>query len=85
LSGGELQRVAIARALIADPLVVLADEPTGNLDSETGAGVLDVLRLGCAERGTAVVMVTHDRRGAAVADRSVYLVDGRLAGAPVAT
>ncbi|HEV3354661.1 MAG TPA: ABC transporter ATP-binding protein [Acidimicrobiales bacterium] len=85
LSGGELQRVAIARALIADPIVVLADEPTGNLDSETGAAVLDVLRGSCAERGAAVVMVTHDRRGAAVADRSVYLVDGRLAAAPVAS
>jgi len=85
LSGGELQRVAIARALIADPIVVLADEPTGNLDSETGAGVLDVLRRGCAERGAAIVMVTHDRRGAALADRSVYLVDGHLAGAPVAS
>ena len=83
LSGGELQRVAIARALVADPIVVLADEPTGNLDSETGAGVLDVLRRSCAERGAAVVMVTHDQRGAAAADRSVHLVDGRVV-APVA-
>jgi putative ABC transport system ATP-binding protein len=78
LSGGELQRVAIARALVGDPLVVLADEPTGNLDSETGAGVLDVLHRSCAERGAAVVMVTHDRMAAALGDRSVQLVDGRL-------
>ena len=85
LSGGELQRVAIARALVADPIVVLADEPTGNLDSATGAGVLDVLQRSCAERGTAVVMVTHDKRAAALGDRSVHLVDGRLVDAPVTT
>jgi putative ABC transport system ATP-binding protein len=82
LSGGELQRVAIARALVGDPLVVLADEPTGNLDSETGAGVLDVLRRSCAERGAAVVMVTHDRGAAELGDRSVQLVDGRFVDAP---
>jgi putative ABC transport system ATP-binding protein len=85
LSGGELQRVAIARALVSDPIVVLADEPTGNLDSETGAGVLDVLQRGCAERGAAVVMVTHDAHAATLADRSVHLVDGRLVDPPVAS
>ena len=85
LSGGELQRVAIARALVADPIVVLADEPTGNLDSATGAGVLDVLQRSCAERRAAIVMVTHDDRAAALGDRSVHLVDGRLVDAPVAT
>jgi putative ABC transport system ATP-binding protein len=83
LSGGELQRVAIARALVGDPIVVLADEPTGNLDSETGAGVLDVLQRICAERGAAVVMVTHDERAATRGDRSIHLVDGRLVDAPV--
>ena len=85
LSGGELQRVAIARALVSDPIVVLADEPTGNLDSETGAEVLDVLQHICAERGAAVVMVTHDERAAARGDRSIHLVDGRLVDAPVAS
>ena len=85
LSGGELQRVAIARALVGDPLVVLADEPTGNLDSETGAGVLDVLQRSCAEQGAAVVMVTHDRKAAKLGDRSVRLVDGRLANASVSS
>ncbi len=85
LSGGELQRVAIARALVADPILLLADEPTGNLDTDTGASVLELLRAGCAERSTAVVMVTHDQHAASIADRSVRLVDGRLVGAPSTT
>jgi putative ABC transport system ATP-binding protein len=78
LSGGEQQRVAIARALIRHPDVVLADEPTGNLDSRTGAGVLGLLRESAARYGQTVVMVTHDARAAAVADRVVFLADGRV-------
>jgi putative ABC transport system ATP-binding protein len=78
LSGGEQQRVAIARALIRDPDIVLADEPTGNLDSRTGAGVLNLLRESAARYGQTVVMVTHDPRAAVVADRVVFLADGRV-------
>ncbi len=76
LSGGEQQRLAIARALVNDPELVLADEPTGNLDQENGAAVLALLRgLG----GRAVVLVTHEPEAAAVADRVLHLRDGRLA------
>jgi putative ABC transport system ATP-binding protein len=75
LSGGQLQRVALARALIADPVVLLADEPTGNLDSESGRAVLQLLR-GCADDGLTVVMVTHDANAAAVGHRIVELRDG---------
>lgn len=78
LSGGEQQRVAIARALVTGPAVVLADEPTGSLDSHTAAGVLALLRRAVAETGRAVVMVTHDPTVAAQADRIVRLVDGRV-------
>jgi putative ABC transport system ATP-binding protein len=78
LSGGEMQRVAIARALINEPLLVLADEPTGNLDRATGSEVLDVLQRTCADLGAAVVMVTHDEQAALRADRSVHLVDGHV-------
>src|SRR5438477_442766 len=75
LSGGEQQRFAIARALVNDPELVLADEPTGNLDQENGAAVLELLRgLG----GRAVVLVTHEPQAAAVADRVLHLIDGRL-------
>ena len=79
LSGGEMQRVAIARALIADPLLVLADEPTGNLDSKTGTAVLELLRSLVKERNQALVMVTHDSRAASFADRVVTLRDGLVA------
>ena len=78
LSGGEQQRVAIARALVRNPDIVLADEPTGNLDTRTGAGVLELLRVSAARYGQTVIMVTHDPRAAAVADRVVFLSDGRV-------
>ena len=77
LSGGQQQRVAIARALVNEPAVVLADEPTGNLDRETGRAVLDELREICDE-GVAVVGVTHDPLVTEYADRVVELVDGHL-------
>src|SRR3954451_12412376 len=80
LSGGEQQRFAIARALVNDPAVVLADEPTGNLDAEAGAEVLRLLRAG-ADEGRAVVMVTHEPAAAGIADRVLALRDGRLAEA----
>jgi putative ABC transport system ATP-binding protein len=75
LSGGEQQRVAIARALANDPAVVLADEPTGNLDSETAGSVLEVFR-GAANSGTTVIVATHERDIARLADRTVELADG---------
>jgi len=80
LSGGQQQRVACARALLARPDVIFADEPTGNLDSRSGAGVLDFLRRCVRELGQTVVMVTHDANAAAYADRVVLLADGRLVG-----
>jgi putative ABC transport system ATP-binding protein len=84
LSGGQQQRVAIARALLARPDVVFADEPTGNLDSRSGAEVLALLRSSVKETGQTVVMVTHDPTAAAYADRVVLLADGALAGEVVA-
>jgi lipoprotein-releasing system ATP-binding protein len=80
LSGGERQRVAIARALVNTPEVLLADEPTGNLDERTGAGILELLQQE-HERGLGIVMVTHDRRIAGMADRIVELHDGRVEAA----
>ncbi len=76
LSGGQQQRVAIARALITKPEVILADEPTGNLDSKAGTIVLDLLRRICSGMNATVVMVTHDPRAASYADRVVFLKDG---------
>jgi len=77
LSGGQQQRVAVARALVGDPLVLLADEPTGNLDSRNGVMVMDLLRA-LHERGTTVCMVTHDPRYLAYAQRTIHLFDGQV-------
>ncbi len=82
LSGGEQQRVAIARALIHEPALVLADEPTGNLDAETAAGVLDLLDTLAREAGRTVVMVTHSREVIGVADRILSIQRGRLVERP---
>jgi putative ABC transport system ATP-binding protein len=76
LSGGQQQRVAIARALVSRPTVVFADEPTGNLDSKTGAEILDLLRGSAEEMGQTMVMVTHDAQAATIADRVLFLADG---------
>jgi len=76
LSGGQQQRVAIARALIARPTVVFADEPTGNLDSKTSGEILDLMRDSVDSLGQTTVMVTHDPRAAAIADRVLFLADG---------
>jgi putative ABC transport system ATP-binding protein len=78
LSGGQQQRVAIARALVSRPVVIFADEPTGNLDSKTGDEVLGLLRRSADAFGQTIVIVTHDARAATVADRIVFLQDGRV-------
>jgi putative ABC transport system ATP-binding protein len=78
LSGGQQQRVAIARALVSRPTVMFADEPTGNLDSTTSAGILALLRDSVTAYGQTTVMVTHDPRAAAIADRILFLADGRV-------
>ncbi|MBM2619504.1 ABC transporter ATP-binding protein [Actinoplanes sp. LDG1-06] len=80
LSGGQQQRVACARALVPRPQVIFADEPTGNLDSQSGAGVLALLQQSVREFGQTIVMVTHDARAASYADRVVFLADGRIVG-----
>jgi putative ABC transport system ATP-binding protein len=78
LSGGQQQRVAIARAFANDPEIVLADEPTGNLDSKSGTAILELLRRACSELDATIVMVTHDPRAASFADRVVFLKDGEI-------
>jgi putative ABC transport system ATP-binding protein len=78
LSGGQQQRVAIARALVSRPTVVFADEPTGNLDSKTGSEILELLRSSVQDYGQTLMMVTHDARAAATADRILFLADGAI-------
>lgn len=80
LSGGQMQRVGIARALVHGPRLLLADEPTGNLDTATGDAVLDVLRKVAKEQGTAILMATHSLESAAVTDRVVRMRDGHIEG-----
>jgi putative ABC transport system ATP-binding protein len=76
LSGGEQQRVAIGRALVTRPTILFADEPTGNLDSKTGGGILGLLRDSANAYGQTIVMVTHDPRAASIADRILFIADG---------
>jgi putative ABC transport system ATP-binding protein len=83
MSGGEGQRVAVARALATGPRVIFADEPTGSLDSLNGEAVMELLVFAARDQGTTVVLVTHEARVAAYADREVVLRDGRLAETPV--
>jgi putative ABC transport system ATP-binding protein len=78
LSGGQQQRVAVARALVSRPHIIFADEPTGNLDSRTGAEILAFMRQAVADFGQTIVMVTHDPVAASYADRAVFLADGRI-------
>jgi len=78
LSGGEQQRVAISRALVTRPTILFADEPTGNLDSKTGGEILDLLRDSVENYGQTMVMVTHEARAAAIADRVLFLADGLI-------
>ncbi len=78
LSGGQQQRVAIARALVNDPPILLCDEPTGNLDSETGKAIMELLMHLCRDNGKTIIMVTHDPRTAKYADRVIRIEDGRL-------
>jgi putative ABC transport system ATP-binding protein len=78
LSGGQQQRVAIARALVTKPTILFADEPTGNLDSKTGGEILELLRDSARDYHQTIVMVTHEARAAAIADRIMFLADGLI-------
>ncbi|MCW5889639.1 MAG: ABC transporter ATP-binding protein [bacterium] len=80
LSGGEMQRVAVARALVVDPLLILADEPTGNLDTRTGEQILSLVQDANRSRGATIVMVTHDQRAAGWGNRTVTMKDGAVVG-----
>jgi len=82
LSGGEQQRVAIARALVKEPALILADEPTGNLDTRTGDAVLDLLAGQCRDAGATLMMATHSPRTSRIADRILHMVDGVLREGP---
>lgn len=84
LSGGQRQRVAVARALANDPAIVLADEPTGNLDTKSGRAVFDIFADLARKQGKAVVTVTHDMGLAALTDRRIHIVDGRITAEPAA-
>ena len=84
LSGGQMQRVAVARALVTRPSIILADEPTGNLDSHSSVEVLDLIRSLSVEDGAAVVMVTHDQGAASYGSRELHLVDGRACADDIA-
>src|SRR5262245_28777542 len=84
LSGGEMQRVAIARALVIDPVLILADEPTGNLDSRTGEQILGLIHDANRSRGATVLMVTHDAHAASYGSRTVTMQDGAIVGDSVA-
>lgn len=85
MSGGEQQRVAIARALINKPKIILADEPTGNLDTKTGLEILKLLKRINKENGQALVVVSHDLRVGELADRTIHLQDGRIVSEKAAT
>jgi ABC-type lipoprotein export system ATPase subunit len=82
LSGGQMQRVAIARALVHGPRILLADEPTGNLDTATGNAILELLRLICSDQNVTIVMATHSAEAAAIADGVVRMRDGRIVPEP---
>jgi ABC-type lipoprotein export system ATPase subunit len=83
LSGGQMQRVAIARALVHSPRLILADEPTGNLDTATGNAILELLQRICAEQQVTILMATHSEEASAIADTIVRMRDGRIVEGPV--